>query len=175
MRNHRGPPAESSAENYRAAHSLKGALMVDLLDELFRLHGRVQAAMRHNAEGTGLSPPMSILLATIVCSATPPTVPRIARALGQSRQAVQRTADQLVSEGYVRWETNPEHRRAQLLVPTELGARTFDRANASSAVWADRVVADLEQATLESTLVALRSIRHNLERSARGEEQGAAA
>lgn len=166
MRNQRRP-TDSTAENYRAAHSPKGALMIDLVDELLRLHGRLQAAMRHNADGTGLSPPMSILLATVVCSAEPPTVPRIARALGQSRQAVQRTADQLVSECYVRWETNPEHRRAQLLVPTDLGARTFQHANASIASWADQIVADLDEEALESTLATLKGIRYNLEQRAR--------
>jgi DNA-binding MarR family transcriptional regulator len=149
--------------------------MVDLLDEMLRLHGRLQAAMRRTAEGTGLSPPMSILLATVACSSEPPTVPRVARALGQSRQSVQRAADHLVSEGYVRWEINPEHRRAQLLVPTELGLKAFEYANASSAAWADRVVAGLDQAVLESTLKTLRGVRRALEQNGREEIRDGAA
>jgi DNA-binding MarR family transcriptional regulator len=160
-------PAPPSDSDYRAVHSAKGALMVDLLDEVLRLHGRLQAAMRHNAEGTGLSASMSILLATIVCSTQPPTVPRIARALGQSRQAVQRTADQLANEGYVGWEANPEHRRAHLLIPTARGRAMFDQANTASAVWADSIVAELDAGALTSTLATLKAIRHGLERKAR--------
>src|SRR5690606_23251823 len=56
----------------------------------------------------------------------PLTVSGIARAMGITRQSVQRIADLLVDQGLAEYRTNPAHRRAKLLAPTAAG-RARDR------------------------------------------------
>ena len=54
-------------------------------------------------------------------SASPRTVPQIARRLGVTRQNVQRIADALVSEDWASFEPNPDHRGSPHLVLTARG------------------------------------------------------
>lgn len=149
--------------HYHDAHSPRGARFVDLVDEVMKLNGRILAAMRRTTDVTGLSPAQSMLLSTIVCAPSPPTVPRIGRALGQSRQAVQRTADQLVALDLVTRQVNPDHARADFLVATGRGLELYERDNAASAARADRVVADVDEAELDRALIVLRAVRRRLE------------
>ncbi|OEV19598.1 MarR family transcriptional regulator, partial [Streptomyces nanshensis] len=51
----------------------------------------------------------------------PLPVSGIARAMGITRQSVQRIADLLVERGLAAYEPNPAHRRAKLLAPTPAG------------------------------------------------------
>ncbi|WP_404478037.1 MarR family winged helix-turn-helix transcriptional regulator [Novosphingobium sp. BL-52-GroH] len=153
--------------DYHDAHSPQGARFVDLLDEVMRLNGRMLAAMRRSTRVTGLSPAESILLSTVVCSPSPPTVPRVGRALGQTRQGVQRTADRLVELGLIEWLPNPDHARAHCMGPTAEGRELYDRDNAESAQWADRTVAGMDPAALDLTLETLRELRRRLEEAER--------
>lgn len=54
-------------------------------------------------------------------------VPAIARRLGITRQAVQRTTDQLVAAGHVQALPNPEHRGSPLMRLTRSGHSTLRR------------------------------------------------
>lgn len=94
------------------------------------------------------------------------TVADIARALGLARQSVQRVADRLEAEGYVRYEDNPRHRRARLLGLTPAGRAALDAIQAAQASWADglgRSVGERElqraAAVLERALGALATTR----------------
>nr|WP_240979082.1 MarR family winged helix-turn-helix transcriptional regulator [Longimicrobium terrae] len=51
----------------------------------------------------------------------PLTVSGAARAMGLTRQSVQRLADVLVADGMAEFIDNPRHRRARLLRPTAAG------------------------------------------------------
>lgn len=149
------------------AHSPAGRLFVEMIDEVMRLNGRLVAAARRNTEVAGLRPPHWIILSAIVCAPEPPTVPRIGRALGHSRQAVQRVADHLVAEGLADWIDNPDHARAKRLVPTERGISTYAQADRESASWADRVVEDIRMEELRTLITFLRRVRLSLEDDAK--------
>ena len=56
-----------------------------------------------------------------VVSDVPLTVPSAARRLGISRQAVQRTVNELADDRLVRLAPNPDHRTAGLIELTDLG------------------------------------------------------
>jgi DNA-binding MarR family transcriptional regulator len=61
-------------------------------------------------------------------SATPPlTVPRIARRLGVTRQAVQRIADLLAREGLAEFADNPDHKSSPHLMLTRQGEAALAR------------------------------------------------
>ena len=65
----------------------------------------------------------------------PRTVSQVARALGLSRQAVQRVADDLVGRGLAAYGRNPDHARAQLLDMTAEGRAAQAEAARRKALW----------------------------------------
>ncbi len=67
----------------------------------------------------------------------PLPVAGIARAMGITRQSVQRIADLLVERGLAAYHPNPAHRRAKLLAPTEEGRAAIARITPGHAEFAD--------------------------------------
>ncbi|MFC7591798.1 MarR family winged helix-turn-helix transcriptional regulator [Nonomuraea antimicrobica] len=57
----------------------------------------------------------------------PLPVAGIARAMGMTRQGVQRIADLLVERGLAEYRPNPAHRRAKLLWPTDAGREAITK------------------------------------------------
>lgn len=62
------------------------------------------------------------------------TVPSIAARLGRSRQAVQRTCDELVASGHTVTRPNPSKARSPLIAATELGMTLQHTLYARSAI-----------------------------------------
>ena len=86
------------------------------------------------------------------------SVSDIARAMGLTRQSVQRIADLLVDRGLAAYTDNPAHRRAKLVGPTESGfaaVRTIDPAHAAKAH-------DLVREVGETRLEEIRAGMHDL-------------
>ncbi len=69
----------------------------------------------------------------------PLPVAGIARAMGITRQSVQRIADVLVERGLAEYRQNPAHRRAKLLVPTEEGRAAVARIGPAHTEFATRL------------------------------------
>jgi DNA-binding MarR family transcriptional regulator len=69
----------------------------------------------------------------------PATVAKIARTLGLARQSVQRVADVLEEAGLTRYEDNPKHRRARLVVLTGKGRAALATIQAAQQPWADAI------------------------------------
>ena len=76
-----------------------------------------------------------------VLSGEPRTVPVAARRLGVSRQAVQRLADALRDEGYLRAAANPAHASSPLFSLTRKGRRALSALTEENQPW-NRVAAD---------------------------------
>ncbi|WP_329622585.1 MarR family transcriptional regulator [Streptomyces sp. NBC_01255] len=91
----------------------------------FRLNGQFLAVSEKLAEPAGLTAAWWQVLGAVLPEPLP--VAGIARVMGITRQSVQRIADLLVREGLAAYETNPAHRRAKLLAPTEAGRAAIDR------------------------------------------------
>ncbi|MFD3661341.1 MarR family winged helix-turn-helix transcriptional regulator [Streptomyces sp. NPDC058659] len=92
---------------------------------VFRLNGQFLAVSEKLAEPAGLTAAWWQVLGAVLPEPLP--VAGIARVMGITRQSVQRIADLLVREGLAAYETNPAHRRAKLLAPTEAGRAAIDR------------------------------------------------
>ncbi|MDT0616081.1 MarR family winged helix-turn-helix transcriptional regulator [Streptomyces lancefieldiae] len=69
----------------------------------------------------------------------PLPVSGVARAMGITRQSVQRVADLLVAHGLAEYRPNPAHRRAKLLAPTGAGLAAVSRIDPGHAALADRL------------------------------------
>ena len=143
-----------------SVHSEQGARLAELVDEVLRLHGRVMSARKPAALGSSAQ---TIVLASVVLAQEAPTVARIARSLGYSRQAVQRLADVLVEGGYVIYVDNPHHKTSKQLLATAAGREVYAEENRESSEWTDRISQGLSAEELEQTLSVLRRIRRNLE------------
>lgn len=141
-----------------------GKVVAELIDEVLRLRGRVLSTTREVNAQRGLhSQSQGFILTAVIHAAEPPTVARIARSLGLTRQSVQRTANELAAEGYVRFEDNPHHKRAKQLVATEQGIAAHARSAQASSQWADQLGAAIGRTELEQAVATLRRVRRYLE------------
>ncbi|MFD4433949.1 MarR family winged helix-turn-helix transcriptional regulator [Nocardia sp. NPDC058497] len=85
----------------------------------------------------------------------PLPVAGIARAMGITRQSVQRVADLLVAEGMCEYRPNPAHKRAKLVAITAAGEAAIRRIDPQHAVMARRLADALGPAAFAETVAVL--------------------
>jgi len=137
-----------------------GDAMTDIMLDLFRLNSRMLAAGDRLVADLGLTSARWQILGAIVTAERPQPVAWLARDLGANRQNVQRIINDLLKEGLVAFETNPHHRRAQLVVLTEKGRRAFDAAMRVQIPWINSLSDGLLVKDIKSAhrlIVALRT------------------
>jgi len=86
------------------------------------------------------------------------TVASLARQLGLTRQSVQRTAGRLEADGFVRFNENPEHKRAALMRLTQKGKAALARLDQAQATWLETVTRELPPANLRIAIGMLRGL-----------------
>ncbi|MGW1613204.1 MarR family winged helix-turn-helix transcriptional regulator [Streptomyces sp. NPDC002285] len=104
---------------------------------VFRLNGQFLAVAEELAGPAGLTAAWWQVLGAVLGEPLP--VAGVARAMGITRQSVQRIADLLVEKGLAEYRPNPAHRRAKLLAPTEEGRASISRIEPGHAALADRL------------------------------------
>ena len=82
---------------------------------------------------------------------------------GVTRQSVQRIADVLVERGLAEYRTNPAHRRAKLLAPTDGGRAAVRRIGPGHAAFAARLAQEMGVAAMEAALAAVRRLSEALQ------------
>lgn len=138
-----------------------------LIEEVLRTHGRIVAARQGVLGDERITGAQSIVLNAIAAAETPPTVPRIARSLGYTRQAIQRLVDKLNALGFVDTRTNPDHARARLLVLSDEGKRLYENARARREAWATSLVRDIPSEKLAEAVDTIRKLRLTIEEDLR--------
>jgi len=103
--------------------------VVELIDEVIRVGGRLISIFESVNAATGLSPMEATVLTAVVESHFAPTVPQIGRSLGHPRQVIQRAANALMSAGLIERAPNPHHKLAPLLMPTRKGRTLKHKAD----------------------------------------------
>ena len=103
----------------------------------FRLNGQFLELAEHLARPAGLTAAWWQVLGAVIRDPQP--VSAIAREMGITRQAVQRTADVLVDRGLAEYRDNPAHRRAKLVAPTPEGTAAVRAINPQHARHAVRL------------------------------------
>ncbi|MEU1009145.1 helix-turn-helix domain-containing protein [Streptomyces sp. NPDC005890] len=104
---------------------------------VFRLNGQFLSVSEDLARPAGLTAAWWQVLGAVLGEPLP--VAGIARAMGITRQSVQRVADLLVERGLAEYRPNPAHRRAKLLAPTREGRGAVARIGPGHAAFADRL------------------------------------
>ncbi|WP_431047647.1 MarR family winged helix-turn-helix transcriptional regulator [Streptomyces sp. P1-3] len=104
---------------------------------VFRLNGQFLSVAEELARPAGLTAARWQVLGAVLNE--PLSVAGIARAMGITRQSVQRVADLLVAAGLAEYRPNPAHRRAKLLAPTEQGLEAVQRIVPGHRALAERL------------------------------------
>jgi DNA-binding MarR family transcriptional regulator len=103
------------------------------------------------------------ILGAITYAERPQPVAWLARDLGANRQNVQRIVNDLHHEGLVAFEVNPHHRRAQLVVLTDKGRRTFEAAMELQTPWVNDLSDGLPVKDIETVHRLVTALRKKLE------------
>lgn len=147
-----------STERTPAGQALTGVIL-----DLFRLDSLLMTAGDRLVAGLGLTSARWQILGAIVAAERPQPVAWLARDLGANRQNVQRIINDLEKAGLVAFETNPHHRRSQLVVLTERGKEAFTAAMRLQAPWVDELAAGLSLEEIRIFQRVVSALRKKLE------------
>lgn len=137
--------------------------ITELILETFRLNGRLLDSGDALVHDLGLTSARWQVLGAIAAAQVPLPIAHIARNMGLSRQAVQRLADVMETDGLLRFEDNPHHSRAKLAVMTDAGKAAFRDAMGLQQVWAGRLAEGMGADEIEAATRLLRALRIRLE------------
>ncbi|WP_280451286.1 MarR family winged helix-turn-helix transcriptional regulator [Nocardia cyriacigeorgica] len=107
----------------------------------FRLNGQFLPIAEELAAPAGMTAAWWQVLGAVLRG--PLSVAGIARAMGITRQSVQRIADLLVDKGLAEYRPNPAHRRAKLVAVTESGRAAIALIHPQHAEMAQRLADEL--------------------------------
>jgi len=144
---------------YKGKRTPAGDVLTGLILDLFRLNSLLLTSGDRLVAPLGLTSARWEILGAVVAAERAQPVAWLARDLGANRQNVQRIINDLHKEGFVAFEPNPHHRRAQLIVLTDKGKETFDAAMRLQAPWINSLsegllVKDIH--TMHRVIIALR-------------------
>lgn len=148
-----------------------GEALSTLIPDLFRLNSLLFTAGDRLVAGLGLTSARWQILGAIVAAERPQPVAWLARDLGAARQNVQRIVNDLQRDGLVAFETNPHHRRAQLVVLTDKGRQSFDTAMRLQLPWVNGLADGLSMKDLETVSRVVTALRGRLESGQEPDEQ----
>lgn len=140
-----------------------GEALSSIMLDLFRLNSLLLTAGDRLVAQLRLTSARWQILGAIVAAERPEPVAWLARDLGANRQNVQRIINDLHKEGLVAFETNPHHRRAQLVVLTDKGRRTYDAAMDLQAPWVNSLSEELSVKDIETVHRVITALRRKLE------------
>lgn len=138
-------------------------VVIQLLDEVLRLHGRLKSVFAGVSSMTGLTSMEATVLSAVVEADTPPTVPQIGRSLGHPRQVIQRAANALVQTGLLSTGPNPNHRRAPLLLPTAKGRALKHKADDRAAKVVEALLPAVDEEQCRHLMEMLHQLRGGIE------------
>lgn len=146
-------------------HTAAGASLTDLILETFRLNGALLAAGDDLVRDLGLTSARWQVLGALALQGRPLTVAQIGRRMGISRQAVQRLVNDLVREGHLAFEDNPDHRRSRLVALTSKGQTAYDKADSRQIDWVNALGAGLRARDVAAAVTVLKSVNDRFEQN----------
>jgi DNA-binding MarR family transcriptional regulator len=151
------------ATEYKGKRTSSGESLTALVLDLFRLNSLLLTAGDRLVSRLGLTSARWQILGVVAASERPQPVAWLARDMGANRQNVQRIINDLRKQGLVALETNPHHRRAQLVVLTDKGKQTFDAAMRLQAPWINSLSEGLSVKDIQTVQNLASALRGKLE------------
>ena len=148
-----------------------GDALSNLIPDLFRLNSLLFTAGDRMVAELGLTSARWQILGAIVTAERAQPVAWLARDLGGNRQNVQRIVNDLERDGLVTFETNPHHRRAQLVVLTDKGRQAFDAAMRLQLPWVNALADGLTLKDIETVSRVVATLRAKLESNGASDER----
>lgn len=145
--------------------TLAGAVLSDTILDLLRLNSRILTAGDRLVAPLGLTSARWQVLGTMIIAERPQPVAWIARDMGANRQNVQRIVNDLARDGLVRFQPNPHHRRAQLVVLTDEGVKAYEDAMQLQTPWVNDLAEGLEPDDIEGARKVISALQRKLEDS----------
>ena len=139
-------------------HTPKGYVVTDVILDTFKLSGSLVTEGEQLVKSLGLTIARWKILGALAYSESAMTVPDIARVMGQSRQAVQRLSNEMLGDGLLKAQPNPEHKRAKLLTLTDKGKQAYGQAMQKQIPWVNSLASDIKQTDLEIASSVLKKL-----------------
>jgi DNA-binding MarR family transcriptional regulator len=143
----------------KAKRTPAGDALTGLVLDLFRVNNLLLTDGDRLVARLGLTSARWQVLGAIIRAERSQPVAWLAHDMGANRQNVQRIINDLHEDGMVRFETNPHHRRAQLVILTDKGKETFDAAMRLQGPWINSLSEGLsfkDIQTMHRVIIALR-------------------
>ena len=140
-----------------------GMALTDVILDIFRVNSLLLLQGDRLLSELGLTSARWQILGAIVYAPRPEPVAWLARDLGGNRQNVQRIVNDLHKDGFVEFQPNPHHRRAQLVVLTEKGRVAFDSAMRLWTPWANSLARGLTIKDIGTMAAVMKALRRKLE------------
>jgi DNA-binding MarR family transcriptional regulator len=147
----------------RTKRTPAGSALTNLVLDLLRVNSLLLTAGDRLVARLGLTSARWQILGAISSAERPQPVAWLARNLGANRQNVQRIINDLSKEGLVAFESNPHHRRAQLVVLTDKGRQTLDATRRLQVPWINNLSNGLKVEDIETAHRLLAALRKKLE------------
>jgi DNA-binding MarR family transcriptional regulator len=150
----------------------KADAVTELVLAVFRVH---DALMRRGDEivaPIGLTSARWQVLGAVALAGEPLTVPAIGKAMGLSRQGVQKQVDLLREERLVALQDNPSHQRSPLVALTRTGRAAYKRAMQAWGVEARVLGRDHSVAELEGARRVVAALVTSLDRARKDGDDG---
>jgi len=148
---------------YKGKRTVAGDALTGLILDLFRLNSLLLTAGDRLVARLGLTSARWQILGAVAAADRPQPVAWLARATGANRQNVQRLINGLHKQALVVFESNPHHRRAQLVVLTDKGKHALDAAMRLQAPWINRVSEGLLIKNIQTFHRVIIALRQRLE------------
>jgi len=147
-----------------------GRALTEVVLALFRVNSLLLTRGDRLVAELGLTSARWQVLGAVAYAQRPEPVAWLARDLGSNRQNVQRIVNDLHKEGFVAFQPNPHHRRAQLVVMTAKGRAAFDQAMQLWIPWANSLADGQPLADIGTMAAVVRALRRKLEDSLEADE-----
>ncbi len=140
-----------------------GFTLTNLILEVMNFYGILREHGQRIAGTFGQSPARWQVLGAVAERAM--TASQVSRRMGLSRQSVQRLANELTVDGFIRTNPNPDHARAPLLDLTIEGRTIYNQITLLQIKWSNRLARQMDMDTLMQTHAGLLAIRTQLEQA----------
>jgi DNA-binding MarR family transcriptional regulator len=137
--------------------------VTDLIRAVLRMNATVQKSGTRLMQGTGITNARWQTLSELFALEKPVTVSELARCMGLTRQAVQRLADDMASDGLVEFAANPSNARAMHLLLTEPGKAAYEDALEREWQWANAIAEDFDVEQIACAVTLLEVITQKIQ------------
>ncbi|ABO25014.1 MarR family winged helix-turn-helix transcriptional regulator [Shewanella loihica] len=139
-----------------------GRLFTEIVLEVFKLSGQLTTEGDKLTQDVQMSSARWKVLGALGRAGNPMTVSDVAHSMGQSRQGVQRLANEMVELGFIALADNPQHKKAKLLLLTDKGVDVLQQLEQKQLPWAEACAQGIDAEALQVTLDTLRKLERKL-------------